>query len=51
MEAIKFYLMTYDGSKWRFKSTFNIERQKLRRNFCPKKTRIKKDMELSQTLF
>ena len=51
MSEIEFYLMIYDGSKWRFKSTFNIEQQKLRRNFCPKKTRIKKDMELSQTLF
>ena len=50
MAAIDFYLMAYDGSKWRFKYTFKLEWQKIRRNFCPKKTRIKKDMELSQTL-
>ena len=50
--ANEFYLMTYDGSKWRFKFSFKLERQKVTRNFCPEKTRMKKDiMELLQMLF
>ena len=37
MAANEFYLMTYDGSKWRFKLSFKHERQKVSQNFYPEK--------------
>ena len=52
MAANEFYLMTYDGSKWRFKRSFKHERQKSAKISTQKKTRIKIDiMELPQALF
>ena len=44
MAANEFYLTTYDGSEWRFKRSFKLERQKVSQNFCPEKTRMKKDI-------
>ena len=37
MAANEFYLTTYDGSEWRFKRSFKLERAKSKPKFLPRK--------------